>query len=179
MILLKNLMFEKKKNIHFVGIGGIGMSAIAAILSEKGFKVSGSDVSNNFIIEKLKKKKIKIHLGHSVNNLKDIDILVHSSAIKKNNVELQYAKKKKIPIYSRAMILADVMRLKSSITISGSHGKTTTTSMIATILEASNYDPTIINGGIINGLDINAKLGKGEWIVAEADESDGSFVFLP
>ena len=95
MILLKNLMFEKKKNIHFVGIGGIGMSAIAAILSEKGFKVSGSDVSNNFIIEKLKKKKIKIYLGHSVNNLKDIDILVHSSAIKKNNVELQYAKKKK------------------------------------------------------------------------------------
>ena len=179
MILSKSLMFEKKKNIHFVGIGGIGMSAIAAILSEKGFKVSGSDLSENYILKKLKKKKIKVYLGHSRNNLKNVDIVVHSSAIKNNNVELKHAKKKKIPIYSRAMILADVMRLKSSITVSGSHGKTTTTSLIATILESSNYDPTIINGGIINGLDINAKLGKGKWIVAEADESDGSFIFLP
>ena len=108
-----------------------------------------------------------------------MDIVVHSSAIKKNNIELQFAKKNKIPVYSRAMILADVMRLKSSITVSGSHGKTTTTSLIASILESSNYDPTIINGGIINGLDLNAKLGKGNWIIAEADESDGSFVFLP
>ena len=172
-------MFSKKKNIHFIGIGGIGMSAIAAILSEKGFKVSGSDLSENYIIKKLKKKNIIVFLNHSKDNLKNVDIVVHSSAIKKNNIELQFAKKNKIPVYSRAMILADVMRLKSSITVSGSHGKTTTTSLIASILESSNYDPTIINGGIINGLNLNAKLGKGEWIVAEADESDGSFTFLP
>ena len=172
-------MFNTKKNIHFIGIGGIGMSAIAAILSEKGFKVSGSDLSENYIIKKLKKKNIIVFLNHSKDNLKNVDIVVHSSAIKKNNIELQFAKKNKIPVYSRAMILADVMRLKSSITVSGSHGKTTTTSLIASILESSNYDPTIINGGIINGLDLNAKLGKGNWIIAEADESDGSFVFLP
>ena len=172
-------MFEKKKKIHFVGIGGIGMSAIASILSEKGFKISGSDLSRNYITEKLKKKKIKIFEKHSQNNLKDVDIVVHSSAIKPNNEELRFARKIKIPIFSRAMILADVMRIKPSITVSGSHGKTTTTSLISTILESSNFDPTIINGGIINGLDINAKLGKGDWIVAEADESDGTFMFLP
>ena len=172
-------MFEKKKKIHFIGIGGIGMSAIASILSEKGFKISGSDLSQNYITEKLKKKKIKIFAKHSKNNLKDVDIVVHSSAIKPNNEELRFARKTKIPIFSRAMILADVMRIKPSITVSGSHGKTTTTSLISTILESSNFDPTIINGGIINGLDINAKLGKGDWIVAEADESDGTFMFLP
>ena len=172
-------MFEKKKKIHFIGIGGIGMSAIASILSEKGFKISGSDLSQNYITEKLKKKKIKIFAKHSKNNLKDVDIVVHSSAIKPNNEELRFARKIKIPIFSRAMILADVMRIKPSITVSGSHGKTTTTSLISTILESSNFDPTIINGGIINGLDINAKLGKGDWIVAEADESDGTFMFLP
>ena len=179
MILLKNRMFDIKKKIHFIGIGGIGMSAIASILSEKGFEVSGSDLSENYIIKKLKKKKITVHLGHSKNNLKNIDIVVHSSAIKKDNIELKFAKKNKIPVYTRAMLLADVMRLKSSITVSGSHGKTTTTSLIASILEKSDYDPTIINGGIINGLDFNAKLGDGKWLVAEADESDGSFVFLP
>ena len=172
-------MFEKKKNIHFIGIGGIGMSAIASILSEKGFKISGSDLSRNYITEKLKKKKIKVFDKHLESNLNNVDIVVHSSAIKPNNKELKFAKKKKIPIFTRAMILADVMRLKSSITVSGSHGKTTTTSLISTILESSNFDPTIINGGIINGLDINAKLGKGEWIIAEADESDGTFMFLP
>ena len=172
-------MFEKKKNIHFIGIGGIGMSAIASILSEKGFKISGSDLSKNYITEKLKKKKIKVFTKHSKSNLKNVDIVVHSSAIKPENKELMFARKIKIPIFSRAMILADVMRLKSSITVSGSHGKTTTTSLISTILESSNFDPTIINGGIINGLDINAKLGKGDWIIAEADESDGTFMFLP
>ena len=179
MILSKNPMFDIKKKIHFIGIGGIGMSALASILSDKGFKVSGSDSSENYITKKLKKKKITVHHGHSKSNLKNIDIVVHSSAIKKNNIELKFAKKNKIPIFSRAMMLADVMKLKSSITVSGSHGKTTTTSLIASILERSNYDPTIINGGIINGLDLNAKLGKGQWLVAEADESDGSFVFLP
>ena len=149
------------------------MSAIASILSEKGFKVSEAICLKIILLKNLEKNKS--FFGHSKNNIKNIDLIVHSSAVK-TNVELKYAKK--IPIYSRAMILADVMKLKSSITISGSHGKTTTTSLIATILETSNYDPTIINGGIINGLDINAN-GKGEWIVAEADESDGSFVFLP
>ena len=167
-----------KKHIHFVGIGGIGMSAIAQVLYQKGFKVSGSDISENLITKKLK-KKIKIFYSHNPSNVNNADILVHSSAINRNNAEIKSALKKKIPIFSRAMMLAEIMRLKSSITVAGSHGKTTTTSIIASILEYSGYDPTILSGGLINGLEINAKLGKGEWIVAEADESDGSFVFLP
>jgi UDP-N-acetylmuramate--alanine ligase len=170
-------MFSKK-HIHFVGIGGIGMSAIAQVLYQKGFKVTGSDISENLITKKLK-KKIKIFYSHKPGNVNNADILVHSSAINKNNVEIKCASKKKIPIFSRAMMLAEIMRLKPSITVAGSHGKTTTTSIIASILEFSGYDPTILSGGIINGLEINAKLGKGQWIVAEADESDGSFVFLP
>tara|TARA_B100000029_G_scaffold514618_1_gene618151 strand:+ start:1288 stop:2685 length:1398 start_codon:yes stop_codon:yes gene_type:complete len=171
-------MFKNIK-IHFVGIGGIGMSAIADVLHQKGFKISGSDLSNNRIIESLKKKGVKINLGHTPKNLVQVDLVVYSSAIKKDNIELKLAKKNKIPTFSRAMMLAEVMRLKQSITVSGSHGKTTTTSLIASILEASNLDPTILNGGIINSLKGNAKLGKGDWIVAEADESDGSFIFLP
>jgi len=167
-----------RKHIHFVGIGGIGMSAIAQVLFQKGFKVSGSDISQNQITKKLQ-KKIKIYYSHNAKNINNADLIVHSSAIKSNNIELKSAIKKKIPIFSRAMMLAEIMRIKSSITIAGSHGKTTTTSMIATILEDSGNDPTILSGGIINGLEINAKLGKGEWIVAEADESDGSFMFLP
>ncbi len=167
-----------KKHIHFVGIGGIGMSAIAQVLFQKGFKVSGSDISQNQITKKLQ-KKIKIYFSHKARNINNADLIVHSSAIKLNNIELKSAIKKKIPIFSRAMMLAEIMRIKPSITIAGSHGKTTTTSMIANILEDSGHDPTILSGGIINGLEINAKLGKGEWIVAEADESDGSFMFLP
>ena len=168
----------KKKHIHFVGIGGIGMSGIAQVLHKKGFKVSGSDLSQNQIVKKLK-KKMKIFSSHNADNINNADIIVYSSAIKKNNIEILTAKKLKIPVFSRAMMLAQVMRLKSSITVAGSHGKTTTTSLISSIFEASGMDPTILSGGIINNLEINAKLGKGEWIVAEADESDGSFMFLP
>ena len=171
-------MFEKQ-NIHFVGIGGIGMSAIAEVLHKKGFTVSGTDLKENNITVRLKKKGIKIFKKHSSNNIKNVEIIVHSSAIKKANIELKTAEKKKIPIYTRAMMLSEVMRLKPSITIAGSHGKTTTTSLIASILEFAGYDPTIINGGIINDINTNAKLGSGEWIVAEADESDGSFTMLP
>ncbi len=171
-------MFKKTK-IHFVGIGGIGMSAIADVLHQKGFQISGSDLSKNKIIENLKKKGIKINLGHSSKNILQADLVVYSSAVKKDNLEIKLAKKNLIPTFTRAMMLAEVMRLKQSITVSGSHGKTTTTSLIASILEVSNLDPTILNGGIINSLKGNAKLGKGKWIVAEADESDGSFTFLP
>ncbi len=168
----------KKKHIHFIGIGGIGMSGIAQVLHKKGFKVSGSDLSENPIVKKLK-KKMKVFSSHKADNINNVDIVVYSSAIKNNNIELLKAKKLKIPVFSRAMMLAQVMRLKSSITVAGSHGKTTTTSLIASIFENSGMDPTILSGGIINSLEINAKLGKGEWIVAEADESDGSFMFLP
>ena len=155
------------------------MSAIAKILFQKGFKISGSDQNENLIVKDLKKKGVKIFKGHSISNIEDIDIVVYSSAIKENNVELKAAKKRKIPNFSRAMMLAQVMRLKSSITVAGSHGKTTTTSLIACILENAGLDPTVINGGIINSLGANAKLGDGEFIVAEADESDGSFTLLP
>ncbi len=169
----------EKQNIHFIGIGGIGMSAIAEVLHGKKFNITGSDITKNLITKRLKQKGLKIFNKHEPKNIKDADIVVYSSAIKKSNVEILEAKKKNIPIYSRAMMLAEVMRLKNSITISGSHGKTTTTSLISNILEDSGLDPTIINGGIINGINANAKLGKGEWIVAEADESDGSFKMLP
>ena len=168
----------KKKHIHFIGIGGIGMSGIAQVLYKKGFKVSGSDLSENLIIKRLR-KRMKISISHKADNINDADIVVYSSAIKKNNIELLTARKLKIPVFSRAMMLAQVMRLKSSITVAGSHGKTTTTSLIASIFETSGMDPTILSGGIINSLQINAKLGKGDWIIAEADESDGSFIYLP
>ena len=169
----------KKQNIHFIGIGGIGMSAIADILNKKGFQISGSDINQNQITKQLEKKGIKVFKGHKAINIKEANIVVFSSAIKKSNIEIISAHKKNIPVYSRAMMLAEVMRLKSSITVAGSHGKTTTTSLISTILELAGFDPTIINGGIINSLNANAKLGKGEWIVAEADESDGTFMKLP
>ncbi len=168
----------KRIHIHFIGIGGIGMSGIAQVLYKKGFKISGSDLSENLIVKKLK-KKMKISSSHKAENINNADIVVYSSAIKKNNIELVSAKKLKIPVFSRAMMLAQVMKLKSSITVAGSHGKTTTTSLIASIFENSGMDPTILSGGIINSLEINAKLGKGNWIIAEADESDGSFMFLP
>ena len=169
----------KKRNVHFVGIGGIGMSAIAEILHSKGVKVTGSDITDNIIVRRLKKKGVRVFSKHAKQNIKNVDIVVYSSAVKFSNIEIKSAIKKKIPLYSRAMMLADVMRLKSSITVSGSHGKTTSTSLISCILERANFDPTIINGGIINGIGANAKLGNGEWIVAEADESDGSFTMLP
>ena len=171
-------LLEKKK-FYFIGIGGIGMSGIAEILHEMKFKVSGSDMLRNPNTIRLKKMGININFGHTSNDITNFDLVVISSAIKKNNSELIRAIKHKIPVLPRAKMLAEILRLKSSVTIAGSHGKTTTTSLVSCILEQAKLDPTVINGGIINNYKTNAKLGKGDWIIAEADESDGSFTYLP
>ena len=176
---MKKINLGQKDLIHFVGIGGIGMSGLAQIMKNMGFKVQGSDQSKNKNTLSCSKLKIKVFKGHSAHNLKNATILVKSSAIKNNNAEIQYAKKKKIPIYTRAEILADAVSLKKNIIITGSHGKTTTTSLVAKILSDQKLDPTIINGGVINSFKSNAKLGKGDWAILEADESDGSFLKLP
>ena len=168
----------KKEIIHFIGIGGIGMSGLSLIMKGKGFKVQGSDISNNKNIERLKKEKIKIFLGHSKKNLKDATIAVISSAIKNSNPELVEAKRKKIPIIKRGKMLASIVSLMKNIVVVGSHGKTTTTSLIASIFQETKLDPTIINGGVINSIKNTAKLGKSDWSVLEADESDGSFVHI-
>ena len=165
--------------IHFIGIGGIGMSGLAQIMKNMGFKIQGSDQNKNKNTLSCAKSGIKIFIGHSSNNIKKATILVKSSAIKNNNIELKHARKNKIPIYSRAELLADVVSLKKNIIITGSHGKTTTTSLIGKILSDQKLDPTIINGGVINSFKSNAKFGKGEWAILEADESDGSFLKLP
>ena len=169
----------QKDIIHFVGIGGIGMSGLAQIMKNMGFVIQGSDQNKNKNTISCTKSGIKIFIGHSTSNVKNATILVKSSAIKNNNTEVKFAKKNKIPIYSRAEVLADVVSLKKNVIITGSHGKTTTTSLIAKILSDQKLDPTIINGGVINSLKSNAKLGKGEWAILEADESDGSFLKLP
>ena len=176
---MKKINLGQQDIIHFVGIGGIGMSGLAQIMKNMGFRVQGSDQSKNKNTISCAKSGIKIFLGHSTNNIKKATILVKSTAIKSNNIELKYAKKNKIPIYTRAEVLADVVSLKKNIIITGSHGKTTTTSLVAAILSDQNLDPTIINGGVINSFNSNAKLGKGDWAILEADESDGSFLKLP
>jgi len=176
---MKKINLGQKDCIHFVGIGGIGMSGLAQIMKNMGFKVQGSDQSRNKNTISCTKSRIKVFIGHSTINIKQATIVVRSTAIKKNNIELKYAVKNKIPIYSRAEILADVVSLKKNIIITGSHGKTTTTSLVAKILSDQKLDPTIINGGVINSLKSNAKLGKGDWAILEADESDGSFLKLP
>tara|TARA_Y100001970_G_scaffold288525_1_gene416077 strand:- start:208 stop:1605 length:1398 start_codon:yes stop_codon:yes gene_type:complete len=168
----------KKEIVHFVGIGGIGMSGLSLIMKSQGFKVQGSDISNNKNIERLRKEKIKIFLKHSKQNLKNATILVVSSAIKKNNPELIEAKKKKIPIIRRGKMLASIVSLLKNIVVVGSHGKTTTTSLITSIFQETKLDPTIINGGVINSIKNTAKLGKSDWSILEADESDGSFVHI-
>ena len=169
----------KTEIIHFVGIGGIGMSGLSLIMKGKGFKVQGSDLSLNKNIERLKKEKIKVFIGQKKQNLKNATIVVISSAIKKKNKELIFVKKRKIPIFKRGDMLANIVALKKNIVITGSHGKTTTTSLISKILSEAKLDPTIINGGVINSLNSNARLGKSDWAVLEADESDGSFLNLP
>ncbi len=174
-----NINLAKSEIIHFVGIGGIGMSGLALIMMRLGFKVQGSDKSSNKNIERLKKCQIKFYLGHASSNIKKATILVISSAIKNNNIEIKQAKKKNLPIYTRGDMLAHITSLKKNIVISGSHGKTTTTSLIASIFGKAKLDPTIINGGVINSLENSAKLGKSEWCVLESDESDGSFVKVP
>ncbi len=169
----------KKEIIHFVGIGGIGMSSLSLIMNGKGFKVQGSDISLNKNIERLKKEKIKIFINHKKQNLNNATIVVVSSAIKNNNPELIEAKRKNLPIIKRGKMLAHIVSLTKNIVVVGSHGKTTTTSLIATIFQKTKLDPTIINGGVINSLRNSAKLGKSDWSILEADESDGSFVHIP
>ena len=176
---MKKINIGQKEIIHFIGIGGIGMSGLAQVMKTMGFKIQGSDQSRNKSTSDCSKAGIKVFIGHSKMNVKTATIVVKSSAIKDNNVEIKQAKKKKIPIYSRAEVLADVVSLKKNIIITGSHGKTTTTSLIAKILYDQKLDPTIINGGVINSFNSNAKVGKGDWAILEADESDGSFLKLP
>ena len=169
----------KTEIIHFVGIGGIGMSGLSLIMKGKGFKVQGSDITSNKNIDRLKSNKIKIFIGHKKNNIKKATILVISSAIKENNPEIVEAKRKKLPIYKRGEMLANIVSLTKNIVVVGSHGKTTTTSLISSIFQKTKLDPTIINGGVINSLKNSAKLGRSEWSILEADESDGSFIFIP
>ena len=169
----------KTEVIHFVGIGGIGMSGLSLIMKGKGFKVQGSDISSNKNIERLKKEKIKIFIGHKKQNLNNATIIVISSAIKKNNPELIEAKRKGLPIIKRGKMLAHIVSLMKNIVVVGSHGKTTTTSLVTSIFQKTKLDPTIINGGVINSLKNSAKLGRSDWSILEADESDGSFVHIP
>ncbi len=172
------MKINKKQLIHIIGIGGIGMSGIAQILNGLGYSVQGSDISLNSNILRLRGRQIKVFIGHSKRNLKNVDLVIYSSAIKKNNNELKFAKSKLIPSIPRSNILAQLVSLKKTIAVSGSHGKTTTTSLIASVLSKSNYKPTIINGGIINEYGTNTKLGSGKWMVVEADESDSTFLEL-
>ena len=173
------IKLAKSEIIHFVGIGGIGMSGLSLIMKGKGFKIQGSDISTNKNIERLKKEKIKVLIGHKKQNINKATILVVSSAIKKNNPELLEAKKRQLPIYKRGEMLANIVSLTKNIVVVGSHGKTTTTSLIASIFQETKIDPTIINGGVINSINNSAKLGKSDWSILEADESDGSFVYIP
>ena len=165
--------------IHFIGVGGIGMSGLAQIMNNMGFKVQGSDLGKNKNTDRLVKTGIKVFFGHNQKNLKKATMIVISSAIKKNNKELIKAKQKKLPVFKRGEMLANIVALKKNIVITGSHGKTTTTSLVANILVECGLDPTVINRGVINSLKNNAQLGKGEWAVIESDESDGSFLKLP
>jgi UDP-N-acetylmuramate--alanine ligase len=172
------IKLAKKEIIHFIGIGGIGMSGLSLIMKGKGFNVQGSDILNNKNIERLRKEKIKIFLDQTKKNLNDATIVVISSAIKNNNPELIEAKRKKIPIIKRGKMLASIVSLMKNIVVVGSHGKTTTTSLITSIFQETKLDPTIINGGVINAIKNTAKLGKSDWSILEADESDGSFVHI-
>ncbi|MBV9555562.1 MAG: UDP-N-acetylmuramate--L-alanine ligase [Pseudolabrys sp.] len=165
--------------VHFVGIGGIGMSGIAEVLVNLGYTVTGSDVSDSANVKRLREKGVKVHVGHKAENIDHSDVIVVSSAIKPDNPELMAARAARLPVVRRAEMLAELMRLKSCVAIAGTHGKTTTTSMVATLLDAAGFDPTVINGGIINAYGTNARLGAGDWMVVEADESDGTFLKLP
>jgi UDP-N-acetylmuramate--alanine ligase len=165
--------------IHFVGIGGIGMSGIAEVLMNLGYEVQGSDSSDNANVKRLRDKGAHISIGHAAENLGKAAVVVVSTAIKRDNPELAVARERRLPVVRRAEMLAELMRLKQCVAIAGTHGKTTTTSMVATLLDAGGFDPTVINGGIINAYGTNARLGGGDWMVVEADESDGTFLKLP
>src|SRR6478736_3663485 len=165
--------------VHFVGIGGIGMSGIAEVLLNLGYKVQGSDASENANVRRLISKGATIHIGHDAGHLGQAEVVVVSTAIRRDNPELVAARERRLPVVRRAEMLAELMRLKQCVAIAGTHGKTTTTSIVATLLDAGGFDPTVINGGIINAYGTNARLGAGDWMVVEADESDGTFLKLP
>jgi len=165
--------------LHFVGIGGIGMSGIAEVMHNFGYRVQGSDIGENANIERLRDLGIKVMIGQKAENLEQVSGIVCSSAIKADNPEVVEARARKLPVIRRAEMLAELMRLKWCVSIAGTHGKTTTTSMVSAVLDAAAYDPTVINGGIINAYGTNARLGEGDWMVVEADESDGTFVKIP
>ncbi len=169
----------KNELIHFVGIGGIGMSGLALIMNGLGYKVQGSDIADNRNIERLNEKKIKVFLNHKKENIKKTTVLVISSAIKKNNPELVEAIKKNLPVYTRGDMLGHIVSFMRNVVVTGSHGKTTTTSLVSSIFTAGKLDPTIINGGVLNSFGNSAKLGKSNWCVTESDESDGSFLKIP
>src|SRR6059036_4229581 len=171
-------MFKRYQQIHFVGIGGIGMSGIAEILLNLGYRVTGSDQKRNDAIERLAELGAKIFIGHQAANVEGAHVVVYSSAVSRDNVEVQLARQRQIPTIPRAEMLAELMRLKYGIAVAGTHGKTTTTSMVGAVLAEGRYDPTIVVGGRVTSLGSNARLGQGEYLVAEADESDGSFLKL-
>ncbi|MEG3123551.1 UDP-N-acetylmuramate--L-alanine ligase [Sphingomonas sp. GB1N7] len=164
--------------IHFVGIGGIGMSGIAEVMKNLGYDVQGSDVAEGYVVQGLRDKGIRVAIGHAAENIGDAAVVVTSTAIVRSNPEVEAALERRIPVVRRAEMLAELMRLKSTVAVAGTHGKTTTTSMIAALLDAGGVDPTVINGGIINSYGSNARLGASDWMVVEADESDGSFLRL-
>lgn len=165
--------------IHFIGVGGIGMSGICEILHNLGYKVQGSDSATNYNVQRLESLGIKVTIGQKEENIDNAELIVKSSAIKNSNPEIVAGKNKNIPIIQRAEMLAEIMRLKTSVAVAGTHGKTTTTTMVTCMFDAANLDPTVINGGIINHYGTNAHLGQGDWLIAEADESDGTFLKLP
>ena len=164
--------------IHFVGIGGIGMSGIAEVMHQLGYSVQGSDVAEGYVVEGLRKAGIPVAIGHDADNLGDARVVVCSTAVSRGNPEIEAAIHRRLPLVRRAEMLAELMRMQSTIAVAGTHGKTTTTSMIAALLDAGGIDPTVINGGVINAYGSNARLGSSDWMVVEADESDGSFLRL-
>ncbi|MGB2207403.1 MAG: Mur ligase domain-containing protein, partial [Parvibaculales bacterium] len=165
--------------VHIVGIGGIGMSGIAEVMHVMGYEVQGSDLGDNANTKRLRDMGLKIAVGHAAENIEGAGVVTVSSAVAADNAEIVAARENHIPVVRRAEMLAELMRLKPCITIAGTHGKTTTTSLTAAMLDAAGLDPTVINGGIINAYGTNARLGQGDWMVVEADESDGTFVRLP
>jgi len=164
--------------IHFVGIGGIGMSGIAEVMHNLGYQVQGSDIAESASVERLRARGITVHVGHKTENVEGVAVVVTSTAVRRSNPEVAAALEARVPVVRRAEMLAELMRLKSTVAVAGTHGKTTTTSMIATLLDAGGIDPTVINGGIIEQYGSNARLGDSDWMVVEADESDGSFLRL-
>ena len=164
--------------VHFVGIGGIGMSGIAEVMHNLGYTVQGSDIADSYVIDGLRQRGIKVMIGHSADNLGEATVVVTSTAVKEGNPERDAALERRIPLVRRAEMLAELMRLKNTVAVAGTHGKTTTTSLIAAMLDHGGIDPTVINGGIINSYGSNARLGASDWMVVEADESDGSFLRL-